>query len=102
MAADPATIALGSLRLILPIFQACEKIYKGRRQIQDFGNNLDESQADLELQYAIFKTIHLRNITFLDDPIEHENEQHERTMALRRHLEIMLHHFQTCNNLIQK
>ena len=102
MAADPATIALGSLRLFSPIFQACDKIYEGWRRTQTFGNDLDQDQADLELQYAMFKATSRLNIYDLRDPIEHENEHHERTRALSRYLLSMLLRFQTCDDLIQK
>jgi hypothetical protein len=70
MAADPVAISLGSLRLFCPIFNAIKEIHQGWRRTQTFGEDLDDYQAELELQYVVFQKTSNLNIYDLIKPIE--------------------------------
>ena len=102
MVADPVSITLGALRLFHPIYQAGDELYKSWRRFQTFGTDLEHDQADLEIQYVIFKETSKINIHDLREPIEPENEYHERTLVLRRYLNSIVHRFQACDDIIDE
>lgn len=100
MYGDPLT--LSALRLLLPLFQACEKVYKTWQLTQMFGNDLFKLECMLNAQYARLAQIGSRRRDQLVDPPDLNDDFHPATSEIHALLLCVENNFQKTEQLIQE
>src|SRR6186713_33437 len=89
-------------RVLSPIFQAANSLYDHWKLTRTFGSDLDDEQAELEMQYAIFQRLSKLSIHGLETSIEPGNEQDEGFRIVLRYLNTTLVRFKSCDELMEK
>jgi len=80
MYTDPLTPS--ALRLLLPLFQACEKVYNTWQLTQMFGNDLYNLESMLNAQYSRSSQIGSRRRDQLVHPPDPNDDFHPATSAI--------------------
>jgi hypothetical protein len=100
MFGDPLT--LSALRLLLPLFQACQKVYTTWRLTQMFGNDLFKLECMLNAQYARLSQIGSRRRDQLVDPPDPNDDFHPATSEAHALLLCVANTFKETEMLIQE
>ena len=97
---EPVGTTLAAVALFAPIFEACERLVKGWRDMHNFGQDLDYEQAELEMQFVLFKRVSLYYREDLKAELDLNDSEHEGTRTVKRYLEVIKHHFEECDNIM--
>ena len=57
MAIDPLGATLGSIALLFPIYDACNRLYNGWQTMGAFGRDMEEFQIRIDAQWLYLYTI---------------------------------------------
>ena len=102
---EPVGATLGSIALLLPIYDACDRLFHGYKLTQSFGDDFHSAQVRFHQQYSRLHETSQRKIMDLEkfnDPREMYNESHETTNMVKETLSAMRVHFERGHRILEK
>lgn len=102
---DPLTIVASSLTLgsrAIQFFAGCQKVYKGFKLTQSFGNDYHEMYNSFYLLSARVEAVANRNYTYLKTQMRFLDEDDPVGKSVVMALENLHIHFLTCERLNKK
>ncbi|KAK3386670.1 hypothetical protein B0H63DRAFT_558319 [Podospora didyma] len=95
--------AVAGIRLLSPLFQACQKIYTTIQDSKTFGERFQREKRWLDAEYAVFVDLGERERDHLAQPIdEHDTREGSRVLAIHGLLENARDIMESCEKLIQE
>ena len=102
---DPVGVTLGSIALLFPIYDACDRLFHGYKLTQSFGDDFRLAQVRFYQQYSRLHETSQRKIMDLDkfnDPKDMYNESHETTSMVIETLSAMRFQFEKGHKILEK
>ena len=102
---DPVGVTLGSIGLLLPIYDACDRLFHGYKLTQSFGDDFHLAQVRFHQQYSRLHETSQRKVVDLDkfnDPRDMYNKSHETTSMIIETLSAMRVQFEKGHKILEK
>ena len=102
---DPVGATLGSIGLLLPIYDACDRLFHGYKLTQCFGDDFHLAQVRFYQQYSRLHETSQRKVVDLDkfnDPRDMYNKSHETTSMIIETLSAMRVQFEKGHKILEK
>ena len=102
---DPVGATLGSIGILFPIYNACDRLFHGYKLTQSFGDDLHLAKVRFHQQYSRLHQTSQRKVMDLDkfpDPSDIYNEDHEITSMVIETLSAMRLRFEKGHKILQK
>ena len=103
--ADPLGATLGSISVLLPIYDACDRLFHGYKLTQSFGDDFRLAQVRFYQQYSRLHETSQRKVMDLDkfdDPYDIYNKSHETTSMVIETLSAMRVQFEKGHKILEK
>ena len=102
---DPLGATLGSISLLFPIYDACDRLFQGYKLTQSFGDDFRLAQVRFYQQYSRLHETSQRKVMYLnkfDNPNDMYNESHETTSMVIETLSAMRVRFEKGHKILEK
>lgn len=97
-----AETVLAVLGLIGPTYEAISLAYTFCRSMQNYGRDMSECMANLDVQWAIFEGLMHRPVCDYKQSFDWSDKNDNTTRAILEQLRILKHQFGVCRNIVQK
>ena len=102
---DPLGATLGSIGILFPIYDACDRLFQGYKLTQSFGDDFRLAQIRFYQQYSRLHETAQRKVMDLDkftSPNDVYNTSHENTSMVIETLSAMKVRFEKGHKILQK
>ena len=103
--ADPLGATLGSISILFPIYDACDRLFHGYKFTQSFGEDFHLAQVRFYQQYSRLHETSQRKVMDLDkfpDPNDVYNKSHRNTGMVIETLSAMKVRFEKGHKILRK
>lgn len=98
---DPLGATIGSIAILFPIYDACDRLFHGWKLTQSFGDDFRLAQVRFYQQYCRLHETSQRQLMYLDSN-DLCNENSESTSMVIETLSAMRVHFEKGHKILQK
>ena len=102
---DPLGATLGSIGILFPIYDACDRLFHGYKHTQSFGGDFYLAQVRFHQQYSRLHETSQRKVIDLDkfpDPSDVYNKNHKNTSMVIETLSAMKIRFEKGHKILRK